>query len=141
MGPEGQVGPEGRAADIISLEAKVDSLNAVIEFILGGKPEDSDPLTLGETELRIRTPMSNSFTEVTFEVENMGDADAVDVRRVVLRFRNNEGAATAEIEITATEDELVISSSVTTADYTLTYSQGGPQRVSPGRRGRASAIE
>jgi hypothetical protein len=87
-GPMGPQGPEGDTANINELQARVDSLEALITYALGGSPETEDPLKLGEQTTfgfvanKLGSESTNLLTDTRIrgELQNTGDYDAVDVK-------------------------------------------------------------
>ena len=140
QGPQGEMGTQGPSADIRALEDKVDSLEAFLNYALGGTPDTADPLALGGTELVIVDPVgtraANFATDTQFvgEVHNTGEADAVDVR-VDFRLRVG-GVAVADrsvnIGTVRAGEKKIFNFTVdgrdnySSLDYTITYRGGGP---------------
>ena len=97
-GPQGPPGQQGPTANIEDLEAKVDSLNGVIDdliyYFFGA--EEPEPLGVGETQIRFVLPVSIvsywNRLDIRGEIENYGTAGAVNVG-VIFTSRNTDGAA------------------------------------------------
>ena len=134
-----------------SLAIKVDSLEARIsnwEYLLYGD-RVPEPLVLGERKLRIISPVAISSTQtpgekvLTGEIQNLGNADAIEVM-VEVRARNSQGVALAEyakrfgtVRAGATDFFLVnLSDSTSLAhpmfdklSYAITYMDSGTVRL------------